>query len=710
MRGRSGLHLGFLLFCAALGLFATGCAAGSSETQSGALGTGGSTASGGGKGGSGGQGGQGGQGGGPLTGQLDVCVLNAGGPTDACQKPPHLDFGNVQGGSQTMRLFRVDNDTNAEAEIDKTQIASDQFKVATVRYEDDPGNPGHLIRVPQSLPEKRSPGESLWFEVTWTATGAAGPIPADQALVSAKVKSSPVPDLVVPMVGASDGCPAGTDACDSDPTNGCETHIDNDPKNCGACGHACNPAHATASCTNGHCGIQACDAGYGDCDMNPQNGCETNLLNTATACGTCTNNCNKNHTNAFCNGGSCNIIGCEMGYADCNLMAADGCETNVLGSDNANCGGCNIACTLPHAGAQCIGGACTLGACAPGYQDCDQDPSTGCETNTDGDAQHCGSCNHVCNFQNASGSCSAGACVLGACDANYANCDGNDANGCEAALQTDKNNCGGCGNRCDALYAHSNTSCGNGACSWVSCLPGYYDIDHNLANGCEYQCAFQSPTDLPDDGFVDANCDGIDGDVSAAIFVAKNGSDTNPGTPELPMLTINAGIGKAQATGKTEVYVSQGTYQERVTLVNGISIYGGYSQANGWARGPSYTVVIQSGTVANGRVSAVEGISINAPTTLDRLTIQTLDTTAAGISNYAMICNGCTALTLKNSTLEAGSGGNGTKGADGTDGANGSGGNPGGGGTCDGNQSGAPGGSGGTSACGRTGGGGGKGG
>ena len=94
-----------------------------------------------------------------------------------------------------MRLFRIDNGTNKIAELDKDSIASNAFKVDTVRYEDDPGDPGHKVRIVQPLPEKRNPGESLWFEVYWDATGDGGPIPANRVTVQNKVDNQSEPDL-----------------------------------------------------------------------------------------------------------------------------------------------------------------------------------------------------------------------------------------------------------------------------------------------------------------------------------------------------------------------------------------------------------------------------------------------------------------------------------------------------------------------------------
>ena len=265
-------------------------------------------------------------------------------------------------------------------------------------------------------------------------------------------------------------------------------------------------------------------------------------------------------------------------------------------------------------------------------------PDTGCEAFTDGDPDHCGSCDNACTYANATATCSMGQCELGNCAPGFFDCDGIPATGCEVDLQNDPQNCGGCGNDCANVFPNSQTTCALGVCHTSGCQPGHYDLDGNPANGCEYACNFQSATDLPDDNFTDENCDGIDGDVNAAIFVAKNGDDSFPGTRQQPMLTINNAIGRAVSRSLTEVYISQGTYTERVILANGVSLYGGYSSANNWARSNSYTVTISQTVPSGGRLSAVEGTAISQPTVLDRLTIQTGDTAQAGVSNYAMYC------------------------------------------------------------------------
>lgn len=53
------------------------------------------------------------------------------------------------------------------------------------------------------------------------------------------------------------------------------------PTNCPA------PAHASASCAAGACGIASCDPGFKDCDGNAADGCEINITNNAANCGRC---------------------------------------------------------------------------------------------------------------------------------------------------------------------------------------------------------------------------------------------------------------------------------------------------------------------------------------------------------------------------------------------------------------------------------------
>lgn len=83
-------------------------------------------------------------------------------------------------------------------------------------------------------------------------------------------------------------CSGATANCDDDPAD-CETHLDA-VSTCGtSCKNvvACKATHATApACVNGKCSF-TCSPGYGDCDGDGTNGCETNLDAAETCGATC---------------------------------------------------------------------------------------------------------------------------------------------------------------------------------------------------------------------------------------------------------------------------------------------------------------------------------------------------------------------------------------------------------------------------------------
>ena len=68
---------------------------------------------------------------------------------------------------------------------------------------------------------------------------------------------------------------------------------------------------------------------------------------------------------------------------------------------------------------------------------------------------------------------------------------------------------------------------------------------HPDADDCAPKNAAIHPgaTDLPDLGFVDSNCDGIDGTEPDAIFASPSGNDANPGTKAKPKREIAGGGG-----------------------------------------------------------------------------------------------------------------------------------------------------------------------
>jgi hypothetical protein len=273
-------------------------------------------------------------------------------------------------------------------------------------------------------------------------------------------------------------CNAGWGNCDGLSVNGCEINTDTSVTNCGTCAKVCNNTNGTAGCASGVCSI-TCASGWGNCDSNPDNGCETATTNNTDACGTCGKVCAVANGTPACIGTSCAIQGCTSPWKDCNNQYTDGCEINT--SNNlANCGACGNACSGTNGAASCTSGVCGI-ACNPGYGNCDGNVANGCESNLNTDVAHCGSCPNACSFANASSVCSSGICQLGSCNPGYANCDGNMANGCEVSLST-TSNCGSCGIVCS--NANGSTACTGGLCV-PACASGWGNCDGNVNNGCE---------------------------------------------------------------------------------------------------------------------------------------------------------------------------------------------------------------------------------
>ena len=105
--------------------------------------------------------------------------------------------------------------------------------------------------------------------------------------------------------------------------------------------------------------------------------------------------------------------------------------------------------------------------CNDSWDDCDSNPSNGCETNLSNTQAHCGQCAISCTNAHGTTECLAGVCKP-TCESLTNDCDGNVANGCETPLTT-TNNCGACGNQC-AVLAKCTASGGSYACT---CDAGY---------------------------------------------------------------------------------------------------------------------------------------------------------------------------------------------------------------------------------------------
>jgi hypothetical protein len=187
-------------------------------------------------------------------------------------------------------------------------------------------------------------------------------------------------------------------------------------------------------------------------------------------CGSATcSPCNVRHATAACKAGACVVAQCAPGFADCNGDPSDGCEADL--SNAATCGACNVACS--GASSVCArGGGCTSG--------CPSSMPTQCgSTCTDlrNDPNRCGSCDNACPAPtNGTATCSGGRCGV-ACGKGSHMCSGACVSSSSVAT---------CGPSCSPCPAAANATptCNGVGCGFV-CSTGFANCDKVDANGCE---------------------------------------------------------------------------------------------------------------------------------------------------------------------------------------------------------------------------------
>jgi hypothetical protein len=160
--------------------------------------------------------------------------------------------------------------------------------------------------------------------------------------------------LFVDLDGLEDmSCPPDYKACNG----GCVSELDT-ATGCGDFGcNPCAPQHAEAICDNkNHCSFTKCIGTWANCNMAEDDACETDTAHTAKHCGGCFEVCeDQPHATAGCSDGMCAIGKCEDGWVDCDEDPENGCEHNLL--TDPPCVRCRVSC--PE-GSSCQDGVCRV--------------------------------------------------------------------------------------------------------------------------------------------------------------------------------------------------------------------------------------------------------------------------------------------------------------------------------------------------------------
>lgn len=267
--------------------------------------------------------------------------------------------------------------------------------------------------------------------------------------------------------GGDETCPEGRQAC-----GGACVDVETDDAHCGGCHVACDEGE---QCVGGDC-VDLCPAGESFCG---ELGCVDVFGDDPNHCGACGRTCAEGQR---CEEGVCL---CQEGEEFCGNRCVD------VQSELLHCGGCDRLCS---AGENASDVSCEAGRCVPtceeGFEDCDEDPANGCESQIASDEENCGACGRSCADlpKTATATCHDGDCHVLTCEEGFADCDGVAENGCEVDLSQPEN-CGSCDASCFHLpHSVALPACVEGACE-VVCEEGWFDCDGEWINGCEVGAA-----------------------------------------------------------------------------------------------------------------------------------------------------------------------------------------------------------------------------
>jgi hypothetical protein len=219
--------------------------------------------------------------------------------------------------------------------------------------------------------------------------------------------------------------------------------------------------------------------------------------------------------------------------------------------------------------------------------------------------------------------------------------------------------------RTDCFYCIDND--GDGYGTGNGCLgPDCDDTNENIHPGI---------SDLPDDSFIDSNCDGLDGEVARAVFVSDSyGNDGRDGLgPNTPVRTLQTAINIASSLSDRDyVIIDRGNYYAEIMLKSNVSIYGGYRIIDTgnfqWTRSDIDYPLISGASSDNNKT--ISGTDVNN-IVLDRLEIRSSSGSGYGKSSYAVFLSGSIELIIHKCTVHSGAGAGGASGANGEPGADG---------------------------------------
>jgi hypothetical protein len=396
---------------------------------------------------------------------------------------------------------------------------------------------------------------------------------------------------------------------------------------CSACGDVCvgragdipnaRKACLPRSSTSSFACVADCEPGYADCDGDVSNGCEQQLGANSIYAEDADGDGRGSPTNFryVCSGAvpagwvqnrlDCDDTSAAIYGGNATLAAApELCD----GRDN-NCNGIpDDPGFIVNEGTACDTGV--PGVCAAGLRRCSSTPATA-------DAGASGALSCVGTLSPATQ-----ATVAEACDGLDNDCDGRTDEDLDYYEANGQQNPNGSGAPVSCVADGGVGRCGFGAFACTTVTTPLIDGGTRVSGTWSCRANLPEPTDPIDDLALDSNCDGSDGDLSSAIFVRPvagggtlDGKDTNDGTAQRPVATVQRALALACAAGAPckDIYLEATEFASTspialptfstTTAVPPVRIYGGFTARVvcspvtcdlAWTRGNDATTLVRN--------------------------------------------------------------------------------------------------------------------